>query len=260
MGCTPRQEKLIRHTFIDFKQTAEFLEQPIIFDRAEGLSVWDQDGKRYFDAIGGIFVAVLGHRHPRVLEAVRRQMERLTFAPPLHGISDIALDFVEKLSSVTPGNLNYIKAFSGGSESIEAAMKFARQYFKQTGHPGKYKIISNYLSYHGATWAAMSASGGARRKIKFEPHVPGFLKMLSPIQLRDRFPTWEEANRFCASLFEDVIMNENPETVAAVLIEPICNTGGMVTPTEEYFAMLQEICARHNVLLILDEVLRLVRG
>jgi adenosylmethionine-8-amino-7-oxononanoate aminotransferase len=255
MGCTPRQEKLIRHTFIDFKQTAEFLEQPLIFEKAEGLFIWDQDGTRYFDAIGGIFVAVLGHRHPRVLEAVKRQMERLTFAPPLHGISDVALDFIEKLSSVTPGNLNYIKAFSGGSESIEAAMKFARQHFKQTGHPGKYKVISNYLSYHGGTWAAMSASGGARRKIKFEPQMPGFLKMLSPIQLRDRFPTWEEANRFCASLFDDVIVNENPDTVAAVLVEPICNTGGIVTPTEEYFSILRETCTRHNVLLIFDEVL-----
>jgi adenosylmethionine-8-amino-7-oxononanoate aminotransferase len=116
------------------------------------------------------------------------------------------------------------------------------------------KVISNYLS-HGGTMAAMSASGGAKRKVKFEPHMPGFLKAFSPIQLRDRFPSWEETNRFCAGLFEEIIVNENPETVAAVLVEPICNTGGIVTPTEEYFAILRDITRRHNVLLIFDEVL-----
>ena len=89
MSCSPRQQSLIRRTFIDFQQTAEFLERPLIFDRAEGLYLWDLEGRRYFDAIGGIFVAVLGHRPPRVLDAVRRQMDRLTFAPPLHGISDV---------------------------------------------------------------------------------------------------------------------------------------------------------------------------
>lgn len=255
MQCSPRHRALIRRTFIDFQQTAEFLERPLIFDRAEGLYLWDLEGKRYFDAIGGIFVAVLGHRPPRVLEAVKRQMDRLTFAPPLHGISEVTLDFVEKLGSVTPGDLNFIKTFSGGSESVEAALKFARQYFQQTGHPQKTKVISNYLSYHGATMAAMSASGGARRKIKFEPQMPGFLKAFSPIQLRDRFASWEEACRFCARLFGDILDSENPETVAAVLVEPICNTGGIVTPTEEYFTILRDVCSRYNVLLIFDEVL-----
>jgi len=255
VSCTPRQQSLIRRTFIDFQQTAEFLERPLIFDRAEGLYIWDLEGRRYFDAIGGIFVAVLGHRPPRVLEAVRRQMEVLTFAPPLHGVSEVTLDFVEKLGSVSPGNLNYIKAFSGGSESVEAALKFARQYFQQTGHPQKSKFVTNYLSYHGATMAAMSASGGAKRKLKFEPQMPGFLKAFSPIQLRDRFASWEEANRFCAQLVEEIIVSENPDTVAAVLVEPICNTGGIVTPTEEYFAILRDTCRRHNVLLIFDEVL-----
>jgi adenosylmethionine-8-amino-7-oxononanoate aminotransferase len=255
MGISPRQEQLIRHTFIDFKQTSDFLNRPLVFERADGLYVWDQDGRQYFDAIGGIFVAVLGHRHPRVIEAVRRQMDRMTFAPPLHGTTDRALDFVEKLASVTPGNLNYVKGFSGGSESVEAAMKFTRQYFKQTGHPDKHKFIGNYLSYHGSTLAATAAGGGAHRKAKFQPEVPGYLKVLSPIQLRDRFDSWEATNRFCAQLYEDVIVSEDPSTIAGVILEPISNTGGMVTPTAEYHQMIREICTRHNVLLIFDEVL-----
>ena len=228
---TPRQERALKHTFIDFQQTSEVLKDPLILERAEGLYFWDIEGRRYFDAIGGIFVAILGHRHPRVMEAMRNQMDRMTFAAPLHGISDVTLDFVEKLGTVTPGNLNFVKAFSGGSESIEAAMKFARQYHKQTGHPGKYKFIGVYLSYHGGTLATTAAGGGSKRKLKFEPLMGGYLKVFSPIQYRDHFSSWEETNRFCARMFEDVIVNEGPETIAGVVVEPICNTGGMVTPT-----------------------------
>src|SRR5579864_9205848 len=131
MELSPRQESLLKRTFIDYKATSEFLKHPVVFHRAEGLYLWDTDGKRYFDAIGGIFVAVLGHRPPRVMDAMRRQMDSMTFAPPLHGISDVALDFVEKVGSVTPPGLTYVKPFSGGSEAVEAALKFARQYFKQ---------------------------------------------------------------------------------------------------------------------------------
>ncbi len=255
MKPSDRHEKLLKRTFIDFHQMSEVIKSPLIFEKAQGLYCWDIQGKRYFDAIGGIFVAVLGHRHPRVMEAMRVQMGKMTLAPPMHGISDVTLDLIKKLGSVTPGDLNYIKPFSGGSESLEAAMKFSRQYFKQTGYPGKYKFISCYLSYHGATFAAMAAGGSGKRKMKFEPQMNGFLKVFSPIQLRDSFSTWEETNRFSARMFEDVIVNEGPETVAGVILEPICNTGGIVTPTDEYFRMVRETCDRHNVLLIFDEVL-----
>jgi adenosylmethionine-8-amino-7-oxononanoate aminotransferase len=254
MKPTTRYSQLLQRTFIDYRQTSEVISAPLIFERAEGLYCWDVEGKRYFDGIGGIYVAILGHRHPRIMDAMRRQMERMTFAAPLHGITDVALDFVEKMGSITPENLNYVKPFSGGSEAIEAALKLARQYYRQTGQPGKYKFISLYLSYHGGTLAATAAGGGRQRRTKFEPLMSGFIKVFSPIQVRDRFSSWEEANRFCARMFEEVIVNEGPETVAGILIEPICNTAGIVTPTEEYFQTLREACDRYNVLLIFDEV------
>jgi adenosylmethionine-8-amino-7-oxononanoate aminotransferase len=255
MSLDARRERLIRHTFIDYRQHTEFLEQPLIINKAQGLYYWDAEGKRYFDAIGGIFVAVLGHGHPRVLEAMRRQMEQISFAPPLHSISDVALDLVERLGELTPGALNYVKPFSGGSESVEAAIKFTRQYFKQTGHPGKYKFVSRYFGYHGGTYGAMAASGTGKRKTPFEPHAPGFVKVFPPTYYRDRFATWEECNRFCARMFEDVIIMEDPETVAGVILEPIGNTGGVITPTAEYFQIIREICDRYNVLLIFDEII-----
>lgn len=252
---TERQIALLQRTFLDYQQTTEFMKHPLIIDKAEGLYYWDADGKRYFDAIGGIFVATLGHRHPRLIEAMQRQLEKLTFAPPLHGTTNVALDFVEKVGSVTPENLNYVKSFSGGSEAVESALKFVRQYFKQTGNPHKYKFISRYYGYHGATYGAMAASGTGKRKTKFEPQMSGFLKVFPPNYYRDRFSSWEECNRFCAQQFEDIILHEDPDTVAGIIVEPIGNTGGIITPTVEYFQMLREICDRHNVILIYDEVI-----
>jgi adenosylmethionine-8-amino-7-oxononanoate aminotransferase len=255
MKLDSRREALLKRTFVDFHQMSEFIRDPLIVERAEGLYYWDIEGKRYFDAIGGIFVAMLGHGHPRVLEAMRKQMERMTFAPPLHGISDVTLDFIERLGNITPGNLSYVKPFSGGSEATEAAMKFVRQYYKQTGHPGKYKFISRYYGYHGGTAGSMAASGTGSRKSKFEPHMAGFLKVFPPNYYRDRFPSWEECNRFAAQSIEDIIVHEDAETVAGVLLEPVGNTGGIITPTDEYFEIIRDICTRHNVALIFDEVI-----
>jgi adenosylmethionine-8-amino-7-oxononanoate aminotransferase len=134
-------------------------------------------------------------------------------------------------------------------------MKFARQYFKQTGRGGKYKFVSRYQGYHGSTFGAMGASGTGPRKSKFEPQMGGFLKVFPPTFYRDRFASWDECNRFAARSVEDVILAEDPATVAGVIVEPVGNTGGIITPTEEYFRILREICTRHDVLLIFDEVI-----
>ena len=255
MNVSARHQDLLKKTFLDYQSTEEFMANPLIVSRAEGLYYWDVEGRRYFDGISGIYSTFLGHRHPRIEEAIRRQWVKLAFAPPMHGTSDVTLDFVEKIGSVTPGDLNFVKAFSGGSESMEAAIKFSRQYFKQTGHPSKYKFISRYHAYHGATMGAMAASGTGERKTPFAPQPPGFLKVFAPNHYRDRFSDWDECNRFAAQQFEDVIINEDPETVAGVIIEPISNTGGVITPTEEYFRIVRDACDRHNVLLIYDEII-----
>ncbi len=167
MHIAARQERLIKRTFVDYQATSEFLENPVIFEKAEGLYLWDVNGKKYFDAIGGIFVAVLGHRHPRVMDAMRRQMDRMTFAPPLHGISDVTLDFVESVGSVAPEGMEYVKGFSGGSEAVESALKFTRQYHKQTGNPGKYKFV---IAMHNSVIMA-ARSGGHERKRNGRPQI-----------------------------------------------------------------------------------------
>lgn len=255
MKLTPRQQNLLKRTSIGYMTLETFFKNPLIVERAQGLYYWDVEGRRYFDGIGGIFVAALGHGHPRLLEAMREQMEKLTFAPPLHGIADVTLNLIEKLGEVTPEDLNHVKLLSGGSESIETTLKFVRQYFKQSGCPGKYKFISRYQSYHGSTFGAMSLGGTGKRKTPFEPQGNGFVKVFPPTYYRDRFSSWEECNRFCAQMIEDVIISEDPDTVAAVVLEPIGNTGGTITPTEEYFQIIRRACDKHNVLLIFDEII-----
>ncbi len=255
MKLDERHRKLLKRTFLDYQQTSAFLEHPLVMNRAKGLYYWDVEGKEYFDGIGGIFVASLGHGHPKLTEALRKQVETLSLAPPMHGVSDVTLDFVERLSEITPDGLNFVKPYSGGSEAVESAIKFTRQYFKQTGNTGKFKFISRYFGYHGATFGAMAASGTGQRKTPFEPQMPGFLKVFPPNYYRDQFSSWEECNRFCARTFEDVILHEDPATVAGIIVEPIGLTGGIITPTVEYFQILREICDRHQVMLIFDEII-----
>ena len=190
-----------------------------------------------------------------MVEAIGKQLDKLTFTAPLHSISDVTLELIERLGSVSPGMLRFVKPFSGGSESIESAMKFTRQYYRQTGRPGKYKFVSRHMGFHGSTFGAMAASGTEMRKTAFEPHLTGFPKVFPPNYYRDRFDSWDECNRFSAQMFEDVIKAEDPETVAGVLVEPIGNTGGTITPTETYYRILREICDRHNVTLIFDEII-----
>ncbi len=247
-------EKMINLTFMEFAQNSSFLQAPMIFKRGNGPYLWDINDKRYVDCIGGVCVATVGHCHPRLIEAMIKQMEILTLVPPLHSISDVTLRFIERLGQVTPENLNYIKSFCGGSESIEGALKLVRQYYKQTGKPDKMKCISNYLGYHGGTFGAMSA-GASRGKFKFEPNMPGFIKNVNPKQLRDEFPSWEETCRFSANLFEKIIAGENPDTVGAILLEPICNSAGIITPTSEYLQIIRDLCNKYDIKLIYDEVL-----
>ena len=165
------------HILLDFRQMSAFVKEPLVMARAEGVRYWDIDGKEYLDGISGIFVANLGHGNPRIIEAITRQLATLTFAPPMHGTSAPALELVRLLREITPGDLKTVKLLSGGSEAIEAALKFTLQYHRQTGHPRKYKFISRYKGYHGATLGALGATGLAARRGLYEPLLPNFIRV-----------------------------------------------------------------------------------
>src|SRR5262245_48145453 len=235
---------------------AEWSRAPLVMARADGVFYWDVHGKRYLDALSGIYVVAVGHNNRRVIEAVRRQLDVLHFSPPMHGTNPVAVQLANLLAELAPGDLSAVKFQCGGSEVTESAIKLARQYHKLTGNPGKYKVIARYQSWHGSTLGALSASGLKGRKTVNEPLAPGFLHVFPPTCYRCPFgKRYAECGITCATLVGDVIEMEDPATVAAVMVEPIGHTGGIIDPPPEYLPILREVCDRHNVLLIFDEII-----
>jgi len=249
------QEEFLRHIMAR-DQMKEFAKRPLVMERADGVRYWDVNGNEYLDALSGIYVVNVGHNNRRVIEAVKEQYDKLTFSPPMHGTNSVAVRLANLLAKVAPGDLNTVKFECGGSEVTEAAIKMARQYHRLTGNPGKFKIISRYQSWHGSTFGSLSASGLKSRRSVNEPLAAGFIHVFPPTCYRCPFgKEYPRCNITCGSLIGDVIEMEGPETVAAVMVEPIGHTGGIIDPPPEYLPLLREICQRHKVLLIFDEII-----
>lgn len=246
----------LEHIFLDFMQMKEFEKDPLIMKKARGVWYEDVNGKRYLDGLAGIFVVNIGHGNRRVIDAIHAQLEEIVFAPPLHSTNVRAVELASMIGELTPGDLKTIKLTSGGSEATEAAVKLAKQYHKQTGNPGKFKVITRYQSYHGATMGSLAASGTTKRKTPFEPFGHGYVKVFPPTCYRCPYGlSYPECDVLCASIVEKVVKEEDPSTIAAFMVEPIGNTGGIITPPAEYFKILREICDKYNILLIFDEVI-----
>jgi adenosylmethionine-8-amino-7-oxononanoate aminotransferase len=264
-------ERFLRQIFVR-DQMAEWCKEPLVMAKADGVCYWDVNGKRYLDALSGIYVVSVGHNNRRVIEAMRKQLDVLHFSPPMHGTNPVAVQLANLLAELAPGDLNTCKFECGGAEVTEAAIKLVRQYHKLTGNPGKYKIISRYLSWHGSTMASLAASGLKSRKTVNEPLPAGFLHVFPPTCYRcpygKEYKANEEARHLgrsrasdaacgitCADIIDKTIDMEDPATVAAIMVEPIGHTGGVIDPPPEYLPLLREYCDRHNVLLIFDEVI-----
>src|SRR5579864_8784437 len=249
------EERFLRQIFVR-DQMADWSKDPLLMAKADGVFYWDVHGKRYWDALSGIYTVSVGHNNRCVIEAIKKQLDTLHFSPPMHGTNPVAVQLANLLAEVAPDDLSTVKFECGGSEVTEAAIKLARQYHRLTGNPGKYKIISRYQSWHGSTMGSLSASGLKSRKTVNEPLAPGFIKVFPPTCYRCPFgKTHPQCDITCATLVDDVIDMEDPATVAAIIVEPIGHTGGIIDPPEEYLPILREVCNRHNVLLIFDEII-----
>lgn len=249
------EERFLRQIFVR-DQMADWSKSPLLMAKADGVFYWDVQGKKYWDALSGIYTVSVGHNNRRVIDAIKKQLDILHFSPPMHGTNPVAVQLANMIAEVAPADLNTVKFECAGSEVTEAAIKLARQYHRLTGNPGKYKIISRYMSWHGSTLGALSASGLKGRKTVNEPMAPGFLHVFPPTCYRCPFgKTYPSCEITCATIVNDVIEMEDPATVAAVMVEPIGHTGGIIDPPPEYLRILRELCARHNVLLIFDEII-----
>ena len=249
------EEKFLRQIMVR-SQMKSFAADPLIMSRADGVHYWDVNGKQYLDGLSGIYVVSVGHNNLRVIEAIKQQFDTMTFSPVMHGTNPLAVQLANKLVEVAPDDMGAAKFFSGGSETTEAAIKMARQYHRLKGNASKFKIIGRYHSWHGSTMGSLSAGGLKSRRAVNEPLATGFLHVFPPTCYRCPFDKqYPDCGLTCASLVNDVIDLEDPETVAAVIVEPIGHTGGIIDPPEEYLPLLREYCDRHDVLLIFDEII-----
>jgi adenosylmethionine-8-amino-7-oxononanoate aminotransferase len=232
--------------------------QPIVIDRAEGCYIWDTEGKRYLDALSALYCVNIGYGPwPEIAEAAAEQLRKLPFFTNWVGFATPpSLELAEKLASLVPIDVGRIFFVGGGSEAIETALKVARQYHRLRGEPGRYKFVTRRSAYHGTTFGALSINGSPTLRSQFEPLLAGCVRV--PMPYRYRCPYCADEPRCslrCADEIDATIRAEGPETVAAVLIEPVQNSAGSITPPEGYFERVREICDEHGVLFVADEVI-----
>jgi len=229
---------------------------PLEIESAEGCYIQDAEGRRYLDAMAGLFCVNVGYGRREIAEAVAEQMTRLPYYPLTQSHGPGAR-LAARLAEMMPKGLSRAYFLNSGSEAVETALKMARQYGRQR-HAGqnRYKIIARHRGYHGFTMGALSATGQILRKQAVEPLVPGFFHVPPPDPYRCGFCRREGAcSLACAEEIDRVIRMEGPETVAAVIAEPVIGGGGIFPAPEGYLERLREICDRHGALLILDEVI-----
>jgi adenosylmethionine-8-amino-7-oxononanoate aminotransferase len=251
---TELQQLARRHLWMHFSRMGAYgpdHEIPII-TRADGCYVYDEHGKRYLDGLSGLFCVNAGHGRPELAEAAARQFEELDFTTLWSYAHPRAIELAARLASMAPGDLNRVFFTSGGSEAVESALKLARNFHRMHGKGQKHKVIAREVAYHGTTLGALSATGIPDLRAQFEPLAPGGCHVPNTNIYRwpeDRHPLW------AATAIEERIEFEGPDTVAAVILEPVQNAGGCFVPPEGYFQRVREICDRHDVLLISDEVI-----
>jgi len=230
---------------------------PLIWDRGEGIYLYDTNGKRYIDAAAGMWNVNVGHGRAELAEVAATQMGRLEYASSFGGASNQpSIELADRVARLTPGDLTTILFTAGGSESNDSAFKLARLFWKQRGMPEKRTIIGRYMGYHGLTLATTQATGIPRYWELVEPGVDGFAHISAPYHYRHGEGLSEA--EFVAKLaaeFEESIARLGADTIAAFIAEPIMGTGGVIVPPGEYFPRLREICDHHDILLIADEVI-----
>jgi adenosylmethionine-8-amino-7-oxononanoate aminotransferase len=242
-----------RHLWVYFAKLSSTAAAPIIV-RGEGCHVYDAKGKRYFDGLAGLFLTNVGHGRKELGDAAERQMSQLHYFPLWTYTHPPAIELATKLASMAPGDLNRVFFTTGGGDAVETAWKLAKQYFRATGQPDRHKIISRRLAYHGTTMGALAITGVEEMKTPYAPATPGTFHARHTGAYRAE-AKGEALAKLCADDIERIIIEQGPETVAAVILEPVQNSGGCFPPPPGYFSRVREICDRHGALLISDEVI-----
>ena len=248
-----------RHLWLHFTRMSSYQgnDVPVIV-RGSGQYVYDTRGKRYLDGLSGLFVSQIGHGRAEVAEAGARQATELAYFPLWSYAHPRAIELAERLAVLAPGDLNRVFFTTSGSEAVESAWKMAKQYFKTIGQPSRFKVLSRDIAYHGTSMGALAITGLPDIKTPFEPLPPGGVRVPNTNFYRAPGFVADDLNafgRWAADEIERAILREGPDSVAAVYLEPVQNSGGCFPPPPGYFARVREICDRYGVLLVSDEVI-----
>ena len=249
----------IRHLWTHKTQDHPFLsDEELVIDRAEGVWVWTERGKKLMDGFAGLAVVNVGHGRREIAEAIAEQTVRLAYYPTTRQFSNRpAAELAAKLATLTPGDLTYTMFAVSGSEANERSMQIARHYWLAKGRAGKHKMISFQGGYHGATTGTFAVCGLPHMVQPYAAlQVPGFAKVVAPHPFRDRGAgTDEELIQRRATELRDAIVRENPDTVSAVILEPILSSGGFIIPPLGWLRAVRSVCDELDVLMIADEVI-----
>jgi adenosylmethionine-8-amino-7-oxononanoate aminotransferase len=259
IGSDSLEARARRHLWLHFTRMSSYQgnDVPVIV-RGSGQYVYDTRGKRYLDGLSGLFVSQIGHGRTEVAEAGARQAAELAYFPLWSYAHPRAIELAERLAMLAPGDLNRVFFTTSGSEAVESAWKMAKQYFKAIGQPGRYKVLSREIAYHGTTMGALAITGLPDLKTPFEPLPPGGVRVPNTNFYRAPGFVADDVTafgRWAADEIERAILREGPDSVAAVYLEPVQNSGGCFPPPPGYFERVREICDRYGVLLVSDEVI-----
>lgn len=228
----------------------------VVMERGEGVYLYDTNGKRYIDGLSSLWNVNVGHGRRELAEAAAAQMNKLAFTHTFNRFShEPVIRLSEKLASLTPGDLNVTQFTSGGSEANDTAFKLVRHYFQLAGEPNRYKIISRYRAYHGITMGATSATGIPSFLKMGGPLAEGFYHAAAPYDYRCTECKVECDGSCSLNSMRDIIEREGPETVAAIIVEPIQGAGGVIVPPPGYLTGVRALCDRYGLLMIADEVI-----
>jgi adenosylmethionine-8-amino-7-oxononanoate aminotransferase len=253
------QDAAHRHLWLHFTRMSSYADGDVpVIVRGSGEYVFDSRGKRYLDGLSGLFVTQIGHGRAEVAEAGARQAAELAYFPLWSYAHPRAIELAERLAALAPGDANRVFFTTSGSEAVESAWKLAKQYFKTIGQPGRYKVLSRDIAYHGTSMGALAITALPGIKEPFEPLPPGGVRVPNTNFYRaPGFVAGDNAafGQWAADEIERAILREGPESVAAVFLEPVQNSGGCFPPPPGYFQRVREICDKYGVLLVSDEVI-----
>jgi putrescine aminotransferase len=235
-----------------------FSDEELMIERGEGVHIWTRSGRKLIDGFAGLMVVQVGHGRPEIADAIRTQAAKLAYYPTTRQFSNPpAAELAAKLAKLAPGDLDYTLYAVSGAEANERSIQIARNYWLAAGRPRKYKVIAMQGGYHGGTIAAFGVGGSAEQIRAYEPYRwSGFTKVVPPHPFRDRGNgTDEDLVRRCSDALVSAIHEADPETVAAVILEPVQGASGFVVPPDGWLARVRDICDSLDVLMIADEVI-----